>query len=170
MFVAFSEYMNFIQTKIGLIKKLNCDIYRRIEIGYKAFRTKFRIGAWKCGSLTSRKTALMKSVHTAKRSVVTAKLKNTQYDQIIFASSYLFWCTYIFFHEIFLQFLKYVMYLLIILEINCIKVILLLQKGIYIFYPLLNTRNEISTAIEDSNVAYSFLLVLFLLSFFSELN
>ena len=48
---------------------------------------------------------------------------------------------------------------------------MLLQKGICIFYPLLNTRNEISTAIEDSNVAYSFLLVPFLLSFFfSELN
>ena len=61
-----TQYRNFIQTKIGQKKKLNCVIYQRIEIGYNAFRTKFRIGAWKCGSLTSRKTALMKSVHTAK--------------------------------------------------------------------------------------------------------
>ena len=48
---------------------------------------------------------------------------------------------------------------------------LLLQKVIHIFHPLLNTRNEISTAIEDSIIAYSFLLVPFILSFFlSELN
>ena len=59
---------------------------------------------------------------------------------------------------------------LIILEIKCIKMILLLQKGIYIFHPLLNTRNEISTAIEDSIVAYSFLLVPFVLSFFFRIE
>ena len=46
--------------------------------------------------------------------------------------------------------------------------ILLLQKGIYIFHPLLNTRNEISTAIEDSIIAYSFLLVSSILSFFCQ--
>ena len=62
------------------------------------------------------------------------------------------------------------MYLLIILEIKCIKMMLLLQKGIYIFHPLLNTRNEISTAIEDSIVAYSFLLVPFVLSFFFRIE
>ena len=45
---------------------------------------------------------------------------------------------------------------------------LLLQKGIYIFHPLLNTRNEISTAIEDSIIAYSFLLVSSILSFFCQ--
>ena len=106
IFVAFSEYMNFIQTKIGLIKKLNCDIYQRIEIGYKAFRTKFRIGAWKCGSLTSRKTALMKSVHTAKRSVVTVSEAQKYTIWSNHFCKFIIILMYIFFHEIFLKFLK----------------------------------------------------------------
>ena len=112
--------------------------------------------------------------------LLTAGLIYTDFDGDSEAQKYTIWSNhfcklililmYIFFHEIFLQFLKYVMYFLMILEIKFMKMILLLQKEIYKFYPLLNTRNEISTAIEDSIVAYSFLLVPFFLSFFFRIE